>query len=101
MLPFEEAAAAEIAAAFEEPLTYTGAGLINGPIVGIESRGAKPSGSFSTLSKMFCIRADQLPGQTANGDTIGQGGLRWRVIEQVFDSAVGEHQLFVEKAPPA
>ena len=100
------AAAADIAAAFEEdlPVRYTGAGLTDTPVAAVKSDVAASDfqGAGNTLRQVsFEIRQAALPSDPGKGDGIVEDdgdGLAWRVNDVTRRDDIGAWVLVVEEA---
>ncbi|MCK0533406.1 hypothetical protein [Sphingobium agri] len=84
MRPEEEAALADIHAAFSGSVAYTGAGLIGAAIAAVRMEDTAPpfQGAGATLRKVWYeIMQDVLPSEPRKGDQIVDGGAERKVID--------------------
>ena len=103
MRPHEEAALAAIRAAFEEEVTYTGAGLTAAPIMAIftDAAGLAFLGPGSTVRQTnFEIAQSALPQRPRKGNIIVQeSGKRWKANDITQRDDVEAWVIIVEEGP--
>jgi hypothetical protein len=103
MRDHEAAALADIRAAYEEPVIYTGAGLVGATIAAIPSDSAALpfQGPGSTAREVsFEIGQASLPEEPRNGNLIQHGGKNWSVIDITQRDDIAAWVLVVEEAQP-
>lgn len=103
MRPHEAAALGPIRAVYEEPVTYTGAGLVGAPVMATPSdtaAGPFQGAGSSAREVSFEIAQAALPSEPHKGDLLVHGTNRWNVIDRTRRDDVAAWVLIVEKAPP-
>jgi len=90
----------DIHAAFADPVTYTGAGLVAAAITAVYFEEPAPAfqGAGATARRVwFEVRISDLPEEPARGDVIMHNGLEWRVNDFVRVEDLGHFQMNVER----
>jgi hypothetical protein len=101
MRDFEATAAADIHAAFGEPITYTGAGLTDAEIIAIRSdTAALPfDGPGNTLRQVsYEVQKSDLPERPRLGNTISDATGIWSVNDITERTDVAAWVLIVDRA---
>ena len=100
MRPDEEAALADIRAAFSETVIYTGAGLTAQPIPAVRMEDGAPTfqGAGSTLRKVcFEIAQADLPSEPRKGDLLVSDGVERKVIDRTRRDDIAAWWLVVQE----
>jgi hypothetical protein len=101
MLAHEAAALVAIRGTYEEPVVYTGAGLVGATINAIPSNvGGEPfQGAGETVREQsFEIAKALLPQEPATEETIQHGGKTWEVVNVTERDDVDAWVLIVTEA---
>jgi len=99
MRPDEEAALADIRAAFSETVIYTGGGLIAQEIPAVRMEDGAPAfqGAGATLRKItFEIAQADLPEEPRKGDLLTSDGVELKVIDRTRRDDVAAWWLVVQ-----